>query len=200
MKLYYSPGACSLCPDIVLREAGVAFDLVRVNLQKKQLADGTDFLAVNPKGQVPVLALDDGEMFTENAAIIQYLADRYPQAGLAPAAGSSARYHLQEWLSFIGSELHKTFPALFIPRYPPEFKPFARQTLEQKLAILEQHLAGSPYLMGEKFTVADAYCFAIVIWHKRSDFDLSPWPRLQSYMERIAARPAVREAMNAEAA
>lgn len=200
MKLYYSPGACSLCPDIVLREAGVAFDLVRVNLQKKQLADGSDFLAVNPKGQVPVLALDDGETFTETAAIVQYLADRYPQADLAPAAGSAARYHLQEWLSFIGSELHKTFPALFIPRYPPEFKPFARQTLERKFAILEERLAGSPYLMGGKFTIADAYCFAIVIWHKRADFDLSPWPNLKAYMERIAARPAVREAMSAEAA
>ncbi|OGA12964.1 MAG: glutathione transferase GstA [Betaproteobacteria bacterium RIFCSPLOWO2_02_FULL_63_19] len=199
MKLYYSPGSCSLGPDIVLREAGVAFDLVRVNLQGKKLLDGADYHAVNPKGQVPVLALDDGGTLTESAAIVQYLADQYPQADLAPAAGSAARYRLQEWLSFIGSELHKTFPALFIPRYPAEFKPFARQTLERKFAVLEQHLAGNPYLMGEKFTVADAYCFAIMIWHKRSDIDLSPWPNLKSYMERIASRPKVREAMDAEA-
>jgi len=200
MKLYYSPGACSLCPDIVLREAGVTFDLVRVNLQEKKLLDGTDYLAISPKGQVPALALEDGGTLTECAAIIQYLADHYPQADLAPAPGSAARYRLLEWLSFIGSELHKTFPALFIPRYPPEFKPFARQTLERKFAVLEQHLAGNRYLMGEKFTIADAYCFAIVIWHKRSNIDIAPWPNLKSYMERIAARPTVREAMEAEAA
>jgi len=200
MKLYYCPGSCSLCPDIVLREAGAAFDLVKVNLQEKKLPDGSDYLAVNPKGQVPALVLDDGEMLTENAAIVQYVADQHPQADLAPAAGSAARYRLLEWLSFIGSELHKTFPALFIPRYPPEYKPLARQTLERKFVTLDQHLANNPYLMGEKFSVADAYCFSIMIWHKRSDIDLAPWPNLKSYLERIAARPKVREALNAEAA
>jgi len=127
------------------------------------------------------------------------VADQYPQAGLAPAAGSAAGYRLQEWLSFIGSESHKTFPALFIARYPAEYKPFARQMLERKFVILDQHLAENPYLMGEKFSVADAYCVAIMFWHKRSDIDLAPWPKLKSCVERIAARPKVREAMNAEA-
>jgi len=199
MKLYYCPGSCSLCPDIVLREAGAAFDLVKVNLQGKKLADGADYYAVNPKGQVPVLVLDDGQTLTETAAIVQYVADQHPQADLAPVAGSAARYRLQEWLSFIGSELHKTFPALFIPRYPAEYKPFARQTLERKFVTLDRHLANNPYLMGEKFSVADAYCFAIMIWHERSDIDLAPWPNLKSYVERIGARPKVREALNAEA-
>ncbi len=199
MKLYMSPGACSLCPHIALREAGAEFELVRVNLQEKKLPDGADYLSVNPKGQVPVLELDDGETLTENAAIVQYVADQYPQSDLAPAVGTIGRYRLQEWLSFIGSELHKNFPPLFIPRYPPEYKPMARQTLERKFANLDQHLADRQYLMGDQFTVADAYCFAIMNWHKRADLDLSPWPNLKSYVERVAARSKVREALEAEA-
>ncbi len=199
MKLYMSPGACSLCPHIALREAGAEFELVRVNLQEKKLPDGADYLSVNPKGQVPVLELDDGETLTENAAIVQYVADQYPQSDLAPAVGTIGRYRLQEWLSFIGSELHKNFPPLFIPRYPPEYKPMARQTLERKFANLDQHLADRQYLMGDQFTVADAYCFAIMNWHKRADLDLSPWPNLKSYVERVAARPKVHEALQAEA-
>lgn len=199
MKLYMSPGACSLCPHIALREAGAAFDLIRVNLQEKKLEDGSDYLAVSPKGQVPVLELDDRTRLTENAAIVQYIADQHAEADLAPAAGTIERYRLQEWLSFVGSELHKNFPALFIPRYPPEYKPFARQTLERKFANLDRHLAGNPYLMGERFTVADAYCFAIMNWHKRADIDLSPWPNLKAYVERVAARPKVRESLEAEA-
>ncbi len=199
MKLYMSPGACSLCPHIALREAGAEFELVRVNLQEKKLPDGADYLSVNPKGQVPVLELDDGETLTENAAIVQYVADQYPQSDLAPAVGTIGRYRLQEWLSFIGSELHKNFPPLFIPRYPPEYKPMARQTLERKFANLDQHLADRQYLMGDQFTVADAYCFAIMNWHKRADLDLSPWPNLKSYVERVAARPKVHEALEAEA-
>lgn len=199
MKLYMSPGSCSLCPHIALREAGAEFDLIRVNLQEKKLPDGGDYLAVNPKGQVPVLEVDDGTRLTENAAILQYIADKSPQAGLAPAAGTMERYRLQEWLSFVGSELHKNFPALFVPRYPAEYKPFAKATLERKFANLDQHLAGNKHLMGETFTVADAYCFAIMNWHKRADLDLSPWPNLKAYVERIAARPKVREAIAAEA-
>jgi len=198
MKLYFSPGACSLCPHIVLREAGARFELVRVNLPEKKLPDGGDYFAVSPKGQVPVLQLDDGETLTENAAIIQYIADQHPQANLAPAAGTMGRYRLQEWLSFVGSELHKNFPPLFVPRYPPEYKPLARQTLERKFGNLEQHLGGRQYLMGDPFTIADAYCFAIMNWHKRAELDLSPWPSLKAYVERVAARPKVREAMEAE--
>ena len=199
MKLYMSPGSCSLSPHIALREAGAAFELVRVDLREKKLPDGGDYLAVSAKGQVPVLELDDGSTLTENAAIVQYIADQNPEAGLAPAAGTIERYRLQEWLSFIGSELHKTFPALFVPRYPKEYKPMARQTLERKFATLDQHLADNEFLMGDRFTMADAYCFAIMNWHKRSDIDLSPWPNLKAYMDRVAARPKVREALEAEA-
>jgi glutathione S-transferase len=199
MKLYFSPGACSLCPNIALREAGAEFELVKVNLPEKKLPDGGDYFSVSPKGQVPVLELDDGERLTENAAIVQYIADQYPQSDLAPAVGTMGRYRLQEWLSFIGSELHKNFPPLFVPRYPAEYKPMARQTLERKFANLEQHLADRQYLMGNQFSIADAYCFAIMNWHKRADLDLSPWPTLKAYVERVAARPKVREAMEAEA-
>ena len=199
MKLYYSPGACSLCPHIALREAGAEFELVRVNLPEKKLPDGTDYFALSPKGQVPVLQLDDGETLTENAAIIQYIADQYPQSDLAPAAGTMGRYHLQEWLSFVGSELHKNFPPLFIARYPADYKPMARQTLERKFGNLEQHLADKEYLMGNRFTIADAYCFTIMNWRKRAELDLAPWPNLKAYVERVEARPKVLEAMAAEA-
>lgn len=200
MKLYMFPGSCSLSPHIALREADAEFELIRIDLPGKKLLDGADYLAVNPKGQVPVLVLDDGEKLTENAAILQYIADRHPQSDLAPAAGTMGRYRLQEWLSFVGSELHKNFPPLFVPRYPPEYKPMARQTLERKFVNLDQHLADRQYLMGDRFSVADAYCFAIMNWHKRADLELSPWPNLKSYVERVAARPKVREAMEAEAA
>ena len=200
MKLYMSPGSCSLSPHIALREAGAAFELVKVDNREKKLPDGSDYLAVAPKGQVPVLALDDGETLTENAAILQYIADSHAAAGLAPEAGTMARLRLQEWLSFIGSELHKTLPALFVPRYPPEYKPFALATLERKFANLEAHLADHTYLMGDEFTIADCYCYAIVNWHKRADIDLSPWPNLKAYMARIEARPKVQEALAAEAA
>jgi glutathione S-transferase len=200
MKLYMVPGSCSLSPHIALREAGAEFELVRVNLQEKKLPDGGDYLAVSPKGQVPVLELDNGEMLTENAAILQYIADRHAQAGLTPTAGTIESYRLQEWLSFIGSELHKTLPALFVPRYPAEYKPMARATLERKFANLEAHLADNQFLMGDEFSIADAYCFAIVNWHKKADIDLAPWPNLKSYMARVEARPKVQEALEVEAA
>jgi glutathione S-transferase len=199
MKLYMRPGACSLSSHIALREAGATFELIEVDLQEKKLPGGGDYLAVNPKGQVPVLELDDGTRLTENAVIVQYIADQHPQSDLAPGAGTMERYRLQEWLSFVGSELHQNFPPLFNPRYPAEYKPMARQTLERKFANLDQHLADNQYLMGDRFTVADAYCFAIMNWHKRADLDLSPWPNLKAYVERVAARPKVREALEAEA-
>ena len=198
MKLYHTPGTCSLCPNIALREAGVDFELEQVNLRQKKLADGGDFFGVNFKGQVPTLELDDGTRLTECAAIVQYIADQNPDANLAPAAGTMDRYRLIEWLSFIGSEMHKTFPPLFLPTTPDDYKPIALQRLTQKFGNLDAHLADNDYLMGDAYTVADSYCFAIMNWHKRADIDLAPWPNLQAYMERIAARPKVKEALASE--
>ncbi len=198
MKLYFAPGSCSLCPHIVLREAGADFELEQVDVREKKLMDGTDYRGTNPKGQVPTLVLDDGQALTECAAIVQYIADHNPDAGLAPAAGTMERVRLQEWLSFIGSELHKNIPPLFLPTTPDDYKPIALAKVEQKFGNLDARLADNAFLMGDSYTVADAYCFAIVNWHKRSDIDLAPWPNLQAYMARIAERPAVKAALAAE--
>lgn len=199
MKLYYSPGACSLSPHIVLREAGFSFELQRVDLQAKKLKPGgDDFWAVNPKGQVPVLQLDSGEILTEGPAIVQYLADQKPASGLAPANGTMARYHVQEWLNFVTSELHKVFAPLFRDTTPEAFVKITRDNLANRFAYLDKHLAGKKYLMGDQFTVADAYCFTIVNWTKYKAIDLAPWPNLKAYMDRVAARPKVQEAMKAE--
>lgn len=199
MKLYFSPGACSLSPHIALREAGLAFDLERVDLQAKKIkANNGDFFAVNPKGQVPVLQLDSGEILTEGPAIVQYVADQKPASGLAPANGSVARYHLQEWLNFITSELHKGFSPLFRPNTPPDYLPVAKENLANRFDFLNKHLAGKQYLMGDGFTVADCYGFTIVGWSKYKEIDLGRWPNLKSYMDRVGARPKVQEAMKAE--
>ncbi|HEV2546180.1 MAG TPA: glutathione transferase GstA [Stellaceae bacterium] len=199
MKLYYSPGACSLSPHIVLREAGLRFDLERVDLAAKKLKEsGADYLPINPKGQVPVLQLDDGDKLTEGPAIVQYIADQKPESGLAPANGTRARYHVQEWLNFVTSDLHKVFAPLFRPTTPEEFVKITKETLANKFTYLDQHLAKNQYLLGDKFTVADAYCFVIVGWSKYKDIDLARWPNLKAYMDRIAARPKVQEAMKAE--
>ncbi len=198
MKLYFAPGSCSLCPHIVLREAGANFELEQVNVGEKKLMDGTDYWGTAPKGQVPVLVLDDGQALTECAAIIQYIADRNPGKGLAPVAGTMERIRLQEWLSFIGSELHKNLPPLFLPTTPEDYKPVALKQIEQKFGDLDRRLADNDYLMGKAFTVADAYCFAIVSWHKRADIDLAPWPHLAAFMARIGERAAVKEALAAE--
>jgi glutathione S-transferase len=199
MKLYYSPGACSLSPHIVLREAGHTFELQRVDVQAKKLKPGDgDFFAVNPKGQVPVLELDDGDRLTEGPAIVQYLADQKPASGLAPANGTMPRYHLQEWLNFVTSDLHKVFAPLFRPTTPEEFVKITKDNLANKFAFLDRHLATHQYLMGDSFTVADAYCFTIVNWTRFKDIDLGRWPNLKSYMDRVAARPKVQEAMKAE--
>ena len=199
MKLYYSPGACSLSPHIVLREAGFKFDLERVDLAAKKLKEsGADYLPINPKGQVPVLQLDDGDKLTEGPAIVQYIADQKPESGLAPANGTRARYHVQEWLNFVTSDLHKVFAPLFRPTTPEEFVKITKETLANKFAYLDQHLAKDQYLLGDKFTVADAYCFVIVGWSKYKEIDLGRWPNLKAYMDRIAARPKVQEAMKAE--
>ncbi|CAO3415426.1 glutathione transferase GstA [Azospirillum endophyticum] len=202
MKLYYKPGACSLSPHIVLREAGLPFDLVKVDLAAKTLPDGSDFRAVNPKGQVPALALDEGGILTEGAVIVQYIADKVPESGLVPAAGTVERYRVQELLNFIGSELHKGVVPLFPmlkDKVSDTYRAFATQMLGAKLAILNQQLQGKSYLTGESFTVADAYAYTVLSWLPRINFDLSPFPNLKAFAERVAARPAVQATHAAEA-
>jgi glutathione S-transferase len=198
MKLYFAPGACSLSPHIVLREAGIPFELEKVSLSKKVTASGGDFGAVNPKGQVPTLQLDDGELLTEGPAIVQYLADRKPEAGLAPRAGTMERYRLQEWLNFISSELHKQYSPLFNAKAPEETKTMQREYLAKRIAHVARSLDGKAYLMGEHFTVADAYLFTVLSWSKLVNVDLSAWPAIGQYLERVGARPAVQEALRAE--
>jgi glutathione S-transferase len=198
MKLYFSPGACSLSPHIVLRETGSKFDLEQVNLQNKTLKSGGNFLEVNPKGQVPLLLLDDGDKLTEGPAIVQYIADQKPETGLVPRAGTKQRYHVQEWLNFITSEIHKSFSPLFRPNTPEDYVKIAKESLAGKFAYLDKHLAGRQYLMGDTFTVADAYCFVITSWSKYKDIDLGQWPNLKIYIDRVAARPKVQEALKVE--
>ncbi len=197
-KLYYSPGACSLSPHIVLREAGLPFDLVMASTKTKKLADGTDFNAINPKSQVPVLEFDDGQRLTEGPAIVQWIADQVPARGLAPAAGTMARYRLMEWLNFITSELHKGFSPLFTPGMPDDAKAMARARLGDKLAWVDQQLAGKIWLMGDTFTVADAYLFTVAGWGRYVGVDIAPLANLSAYVARVAARPAVQEALKAE--
>ena len=199
MKLYYTKGSCSFGPHVALREAGAAFDLVPVNLQEKKLADGSDYKAINPKGYVPFLGLDDGGSVSECNVILQYIADKNPNAGLAPAAGTAERYQLQEWLTFIGSELHKGLPPLFLPNVPDDYRPIARARLTQRLEFFDQALAGTDYLMGDGFSVADAYAVAILNWTKRADYDLSAHPNVKAYYERLCARDSVKAAEAAEA-
>lgn len=199
MKLYFSPGACSLSPHIVLREAGLTADLEQVDLKAKKTKSGADFLAVNPKGQVPTLMLDNGETLTEGPAIVQYLADLKPQSGLAPQNGTIERYRLQEWLNFITAELHKPFGSLFSSATPEDYKPVAREILAARFAHLDRHLgSGGPYLMGAQFTVADAYLFVMTLWARFMKIDLASWPRLKAFSENVAARPRVNEALKEE--
>jgi len=197
-KLYYSPGACSLSPHIVLREAGLPFDLVLANLKKHQLADGSDYYAVSPKGYVPLLELDDGQRLSEGPVIVQYIADQVPASQLAPAAGTMARYRLMEWLSFITSELHKGFSPLFNPAMPEDAKALARAKLTERLGWVNTQLEGKAYLMGDSFTVADAYLFTVAGWGVHVGVDIAPMKNLSAYMGRVAARPAVQAAMKAE--
>jgi len=198
MKLYYSPGACSLSPHIVMRESGQPVELVKVDLGARKTADGGDYLKVNPKGYVPVLQLDDGSTLTEGPAIVQYLADRAPASKLAPPAGSMERYRLMEWLNFLTSEIHKSFSPLFRPTATEETKAMFREGLARRFDYLSDLLRDKPYLMGEGFTVADAYLFTLLGWCRLTGIDLTKWPALVAYRERIAARPAVRAAMKAE--
>ena len=198
MKLYYAPGACSLSPHIVAREAGIAVELVKVDLKAKKLSDGSAFGDVNGKGYVPAIRLDDGQLLTEGPAIVQYLADQKPESKLAPKAGTLERYRLQEWLNFITSELHKGMGTFFNPALTPEWRKAASDRLELRLAYVASQLQGRPYLMGDAFTAADAYLFTVLNWAPMVKFDLSRWPVLVEYHQRVAARPKVIEAMKAE--
>ncbi|MBS0506268.1 MAG: glutathione transferase GstA [Proteobacteria bacterium] len=198
MKLYYSPGACSLSPHIVLHEAGLAYEAVLASTKTHKLPDGTDFYTINPLGYVPVLELDDGTRLREGPAIVQYLADQAPQKSLAPANGTLGRYRLQEWLNFIATEIHKGFGPLFAPNTPEVYKPMVLERLRARLQWLDGELAGKQYLMGEQFCVADAYLFTVSNWAQYVGLDISHLKNLVAYRERIAARPAVQTAMKAE--
>lgn len=198
MKLYYSPGACSLSPHIALHEAGIACEAVRVSTQSHTLPDGSDYYAINPLGYVPLLELDDGTRLREGPAIVQYIADLAPTKNLAPANGTLARYRLQEWLTFIGTEIHKGFSPLFNPRMPDEAKASAKEKLASRYAWLNSQLDGKEWLSGEHFSVADGYLFAVTNWAKPKGVDLSPHPHVQAWHARVAARPAVQAAMKAE--
>ena len=198
MKLFIKPGACSLSPHIVLEELGLKYDTEVVDLKDKKTASGGDYLAINPKGYVPALQLDDGSVLTEGPAIVQYLADSQPAKKLAPANGTVERYRLQGWLTFIGTELHKTFSPLFNPAAPQEWKDFCRANIERRLKYVNEQLAGRDYLMGADFSVADAYLFTVTNWTKRVAIDISGLPHLVAYMARVAARPGVQAAMKAE--
>jgi glutathione S-transferase len=197
MKLYFSPGACSLSPHIVLRETGAHFELEQVNNQEKKTKSGQDYWTVNPKGQVPCLELDNGEKLTEGPVIVQYVADQ-DGGSLAGAAGTMERYRIQEWLNFVSSELHKSFGPIFRATTPDAFKDLSRENLGKRFAWLDKELAGKTFLMGDKFTVADAYLFTVLRWAPRVNIDLSKWPNITAYMDRVAARPKVQEALKAE--
>jgi glutathione S-transferase len=198
MKLYFSPGACSLSPHIVLREVGAKFDLEQVDLKEKKTKSGKNFLDVNPKGQVPTLVLDSGEVLTEGPVIVQYVADQNPSAGIAPKAGTMERYHLQEWLNFLTSEIHKSFSPLFRPTTPEEYKKIVKENLANRFKWLDSYFANKKFLMGDNFTIADAYAFTLLNWTKRTAIDLAQWPNLKAYHQRVGARPKVQEAMKAE--
>jgi glutathione S-transferase len=198
MKLYFSPGACSLSPHIVLLEAGLAFTTERVDLGTKKTASGADYNAINPKGYVPALELKDGVVLTEGPAIVQYLADLAPASKLAPAAGTLERYQVMEWLNFIGTELHKNFGPLFNPAATEEMKAAARNNLTKRFGYVARQLDGRDYLTGSQFTVADAYLFTVANWCGLLKFDLSDWPTLQAFQARVAARPAVQQALRDE--
>lgn len=198
MKLYYSPGACSLSPHIVAREAGLNLELEHVDNRAKKTKSGTDFWSINPKGQVPVLEMEGGQRLTEGPAIVQYLADQKPAAGLVPAAGTMDRYRVQEWLNFVGSELHKTYGPMFRPTTPEEYKKISKENLAKRFDWVEKELAGKQYLVGDKFSVADAYLFTVLRWAPHVEIDLGRWPNVKAYVDRVAARPKVQEALKAE--
>jgi len=198
MKLYYVPAACSLAPHIVAREAGLPITLEKVDLSKQVTETGENYRAINPKGYVPAIALDDGSILTEAAAILQYLADQKPEASLAPANGSIERYRLIEWLTFISTEIHKGFGPLWNPALPDEVKSATKDRLATRFAYLDKALGKQPFLMGETFTIADAYLFTVVSWTNVHAIDISSFKNLSAFQARVAARPKVQEALAAE--
>lgn len=198
MKLYYAPGTCSLAPHIVLREVGMPFELIRVDTGTHQLADGSDYFAINPKGQVPVLELQDGSRFTEGPVICQYIADQAGDRRLMPAAGSMQRYRVMEWQNHITSDLHKSFGPLFKPEYETATKQLFAEGLVKKLAWVSEQIGHKPYLTGDDFTAADAYFFVMTLWAGFVKLDLSGLDALRRFQERVAARPAVAEALKVE--
>ena len=198
MKLYYSPGACSLSPHIAMHEAGLNFEAILAPTKTHKLPDGSDYYAVNPLGYVPYLTLDDGRSLHEGPAIVQYIADQAPAKNLAPANGTYERYKLQEWLTFIGVELHKNFSPLFVPTTHPDTKAAALERLQSRLKWVEGELAGKQYLLGDQFTVADGYLFTVTNWPQYLGVDLTPYPNLVAYRGRVGSRPAVIAAMKAE--
>jgi glutathione S-transferase len=198
MKLFTRPGTCSLATNIALREAGIPFEVVKVSRHTGKTSDGVDFNEINSKGYVPALLLDSGEVLTENAALLQYVADLNPAAKLAPPAGTLERYRLSEWLAFINSEIHKGFSPMFSANPSEDLKHYARSNLTKRLGWLSEHLGSRPFLLGEQFSVADAYLFVVLSWSPHAGFDLSPWPNLLAFQDRVAARPHVIEAMTAE--
>ena len=198
MKLYYSPGACSLSPHIALLEAGLPYELVKVDLRAKKIENGDDYLKVNPKGQVPALVTDSGELLTEGPVIVQIIADKAAGKNLAPSRDSAERYKLQEWLNYITGELHKNFGPMFSPVLADEAKAFFKDRVMGKFKYVDSALAGRDYLMGNQFTVADGYLFTMLTWADRMKFDLSAMPNLLAYKARIAARPKVQQALAKE--
>jgi glutathione S-transferase len=198
MKLYFTPGACSMAPHIVLREATYDFDLESVDLAKKRTETGEDFVTINPKGYVPALKLDTGEILTEASVIVQYLADQKPASNLAPEIGTLERYRLMEWLNFISSEIHKQFAPLFKPTLSEESKNYQLELLGKRFDFLTNHFNENKYLMGNQFSVADAYLFTVLNWCHKFKIDLGKWPKLQAYVKQIADRPAVKETLKAE--
>ena len=198
MKLYYSPGACSLSTHIALREAGLAFEPVVASTKTHQLEDGTDYYTINPLGYVPMLELDDGARLREVQVVLQYIADLSPLKNLAPANGTLPRYRLQEWLSFTSSELHKNFGPLFNPGLPEETKKVFRDKLVSRYGWLDGELAGKEYLTGGNLSIADCYLFAVTRWAKGMNVDITPFANVQAWFDRVAARPAVQDAMRAE--
>ena len=198
MKLYYSPGACSLSPHIILHESGLSFEHVLAPTKTHQLDDGTDYYSINPLGYVPLLELDDGTRLTEGPAIVQYIADQVPAKNLAPANGTLERYKLQSWLNFISTELHKGFSPLFNPATPADYKPMVIDKLMSRMKWVDGQLAGKQYLMGDAFSVADPYLFTVTNWAPRVGVDISSFANIASFRERMAARPAVQAAMKHE--
>jgi len=198
MKLFYSPAACSLSPHIALRESGLPFELVRVDLAAKKTAQGDDFLAINPKGQVPALLLDDGQLLTEGPAIVQYVADRVPGKNLVPAAGTPDRYRAQEWLNFVATELHKNFGLIFKYAQIDGLKEALSAAIVERVKFIAPRLQDREWLVGNHFTVADGYLFTALTWCAFVQIDLTPWPSVTAFMQRVASRPAVHEVLKVE--